>query len=652
MKAKVVLFTAMLSVNLFGAQFKHFKLKGNLRAKAKVSNGSFSIMQIPGAPRPMTPVLEAIKEYVSDRYQMIVSEKIQSMEKHNNSFDLGHKNYSNMNWQKPFGSFDLQSIRIISPDLFDLNRWIVEDALTITIDAKTYLEQLKKQGSVQISSSELKAFAGIQFKRVYRYIHFSSSYKEGLMSDPSKLFLNFLFFRPSHMGNMNEYEIMSKEDFLTTEGGFYAGLPLQYGFKVQAGGRLNYERMSELVIQKLGREDLKTGNEVLRMTFIKEKGKQVSAGLSLNVDFLNLLKITLLSFDLQYEYSEETSMHLDLLAEDINSDDVDLKREFNQIFSLNVFEPEILVKRIVSEESRINENYTSRYSSLFAAGSTSSSSQKVRIKQNGQSAIFLNLRDETVRERRSMWAGLINDFINSITELPMHLDEAIESVRNKISLDYETHSAGNSEDFIKNKNISFQMNHEFRAQVTDHSFFKNTKQRAVDFLYKSTTLDMDIISAFKTDTLKGPLRVISQVNISNPGILYLLDISKENFTNALHTICNYREPIEWEMDKEKSSSLDQSSECVVEILGAYKDLKNLSNLYMQASERYKKFAQVLQEHISSISHYITLFGEENIKINGSFYARTATGQNFQTYFMMGNSRSRGVIADHSLIPSN
>ena len=111
-------------------------------------------------------IYDNIREYLESRYQGIGEARVSELQRWNRDFNLGQENYSGFSWQKPFGGIGFNIDRQLAPDLFDSNRWIVQDTLTLAIDAATFLGKLKDGGVVDMLDSEIAAFAGIEFKRV------------------------------------------------------------------------------------------------------------------------------------------------------------------------------------------------------------------------------------------------------------------------------------------------------------------------------------------------------------------------------------------------------------------------------------------------------------------------------------------------------
>ena len=638
------LFVIFVSFQVTGLTytFKHFKIK-NLN-KYQVKNSSLS-GDLPSLDdKKMAPLISTLKNYLKLKYKNIAQNKSDEVDSFNNKFDLGSVNYSGYNWQKPFGYFSVYSIRNIAPDLFNIDRWIVSDTLTITIDAKTYLERLKNEGAISIRSADLGAFAGVKFKRVYKYVHFASSYQEGLFADPSKLFLNFLYVNPSHLKDMHIDEVMSKEDYITTEAGAYASLPLQYGFAIEAGGKLNFEKMSHLMVQKKERNDNSKENEI-RLSFEKKKGKKTSGELELALDFLNLLKISLLSYDLEYKYLEEASYQYSLTKEDILSEDKKTQEEIRKIFMLNVFEPESLADKKMSEELRITETLKNGYSALWSAGSNSEEKEFIKISKKEKDYLFMNSSKGQVEEKKNIFAGLLQDFVDSISEIPLHIEDSIESLREKIHLEFESISHHEKHQLVKNQSIDLTINFEFRAQMTDHKMFKSTKQRSLDFVEYKTLLDKKIYNAIRNNTLIGPLRIQSKVKVSKEGFDYLMAKSKKEFNGDLMTICRYLGSINWQSPEENDNA------CVRDILIPYRELQKVRGLSLQTPNRYENLGLAFKAYVTDLGDYMRLFNEDNIKISGSFFSKTSEGKFFQTYFIHGASQSRGIVNDFSNIPS-
>ena len=139
-----------------------------------------------------TPLLDEIEEILTGNAEGIGKEQTDKLLK---NYDLGGGllNFSGFSWQKPMLNYDLRVNRELAPDLIS-DKWIVQDSLTIFIEAATLISNLQKQALLDVAAADFGAFAGVTFKRTYHYNHFADSYKEGLTSDFSKLFLGFKKF--------------------------------------------------------------------------------------------------------------------------------------------------------------------------------------------------------------------------------------------------------------------------------------------------------------------------------------------------------------------------------------------------------------------------------------------------------------------------
>src|SRR5690606_6588698 len=98
-------------------------------------------------------------------------------------------------------------------------RYIVTDRFEITIEASKLFGELKSKGLISIAENQLAAYAGITFKRSYRYVHFADSYEDALVIDLQKLFLSFTMLRNHKYLELAPHEIIQREDYLSGQVG-------------------------------------------------------------------------------------------------------------------------------------------------------------------------------------------------------------------------------------------------------------------------------------------------------------------------------------------------------------------------------------------------------------------------------------------------
>ncbi len=295
----------------------------------------------PVVPSEQSNLYTRIQNYLMPNYQHIGETQSSSLINYNRSYDLGQQNYSGFTWQKPMANFYIGVDRKVEPDLFDDHRWLVKDKFIISINAFSYLSNLQQEGKIEIDPKQLAAFAGMEFIRVYRYIHFADSFNEGLAKEYNKLFLSFLLFRANKLEQLEEYELVTKEDYLSANAGGLVQVPSipvtgGVGVTINAGALVEYKKMAQVTIQKLGPLDHPSANEILRVSYEVSKEKTVTTQAVLEADFFHLLRITLLSADLDYSFKDADKIYLTFKQDDLKElmSDSKLGQDFKKLLRL------------------------------------------------------------------------------------------------------------------------------------------------------------------------------------------------------------------------------------------------------------------------------------------------------------------------------
>ena len=232
--------------NVWAYEFTHFQLNKNFGAQKRNSMGVKSADNSRGfSDASIMPDLAA---YMLANYQEIGNEQFLDLL---NNHDLGGGvvNFSGFTWYKPMVNYDITANRDLAPH-FASEKWIVQDTLVISIEAATLLQNLSDLDVINITPTQLEAFAGLTFKRKYHYYHFADNYLDGLSSDYSKLFLSFLKYNPEGIFNMGEYEVMKRSDEFTFNAGGKVEAPLGNGLEVRAGVLVTYAFNNIIQVQK------------------------------------------------------------------------------------------------------------------------------------------------------------------------------------------------------------------------------------------------------------------------------------------------------------------------------------------------------------------------------------------------------------------
>lgn len=646
-----LIFSLLLCTPLLAQEFTYIELKPALTQKVAQEMSLIKALNTEDddedIPFDDVPLFNRIRSRLEGSYSSIGENQANSILTYNNSFDLGRSNFLGLTWQKPFGTFGIGVSRNLVPDITSENTWIVHDELAVSIDATTFLKQMESEGLISFKGGNISAFAGVSFRRVYRFVHYADSYVEGLFSDFSKLFLSFGYFNSRSVLGLEPYNLLSKEDYFSAEAGALVTTPSFYGLSAGIGGLAGFHRISKLQIQRLGDDDLRSEDEFLRISYEKEKGATAGVSARAVLDFYNILKLTLLSYDLEYQYASSDQLNLSFKERDIpNLEGGPLNKQLKRI--LRMFKPdtEVLRPYIVSREDRRRENLTSRYLVLLWGGVKSRETEHVQIIRDGIEKNFFRHYVQRIKYVKSWWKTLVNGVISIISAFTGWSLDATEASKSRTMVfEYQDELPQNGDRTPSSRNVSvdpermtINFHQEYTAKKTHGWFKKPYLKQAKHFVKYYTTLPYNIYSAVKKKKVRGPIQIYTDVRISREGInhlnghtihslwylfAYMCDLSKKNLRKRKHNSCTWNLERKWNKYR---SSLDQSKEIQ---LGALKDFLDYF---------FKK-----NDRLDQVQY---LFGRPYVFVSGSLMGTLEDKTPYQTFFQGGQFNGMGIIEDY------
>lgn len=597
---------------------------------------------------PLVPISDTdnelfstIKTFLNERYQEIGTRQVQALYSKNQGFDLGKNNFSGFVWQKPMGHFDIVADRKIFPNDGD-SRWVVFDAFLIAVDALSYLSQLDSQGQIKINPSQLQAFAGLKFYRIYTYRYFVDTYEQGIGQNFDKLFLGFMKFHNRKLSQLGFEEVLTREDYLSFHVGAIAEVPIYKGLEFVGGLIHEKNQMSKVTIQTLSKEEVIDTDEFLRLSIEKQKGKSATFDARLQIDFMNLLKISLLRFEYTYEYVESEEVHLSFKTNDLVhfTDDTKESEVIHNLIKMRKVDYALLAKMEVSREFRKQQNLNSKLKFLIFGIVKKQKAEQVIVQNGNDARQFLIKRSEDTHYTDS----LLHSFLNALTQSIFDVDlfSQYKSKRSKsIELEYENHHAS--------ENFSIQLGQEFAATQTTGSKNKKYKNNAIEFLIRQTAFDEELTSLIQKEKVRGPIKITVSARIHHDGIQYFDNLPEENIYAAIIQICDYDPKIErikeiqrvpsWEMAPVKNKY------CYQKLTWRYNDYQK------------DKFAEnkiwTLADFVETVNYYSEnkdalyyLFGIENVYFNGKIVAQIENGEKYNNYFKQGVFKGAGIISQY------
>ncbi len=583
-----------------------------------------------------------------------------SILKYRQDFNLGSQNFAGLTWQKPFGYFSLNANREIVPDLTHPTNFVVMDKLEISIDAQTYLAKLADSGLIDVAGDVLGLFAGISFKRVYYYTHEAPSYEAGLKSDFNKLFLPFLLLKinaSQELMRIEPGEIIRKEDLLSIKAGAAATIPIgNTPLTLEAGFMVNFGRVAGLEIEGVEQE----GVEKIHIEKSQERSLATGVHLSLQIEFLKVLRLHLLSYDMSYELTKKEKHHY-LLTEGelaaIEQND-NQRKELRKVLRLISHKTNYLLPYLISEEEAVQSNFNSAKKLLHWGKAKKKEVETVEVTKNGQTKTFLVYNEYDQYIRHNFLSYLLGDVLSNLLDLSF--SKKIQVQKDRITtVEYEAaQSTGNSREPASIKDevespekLFLRFEHDLYIDKTHTKGSKHRKELAVDFINTLTTLSKDIRTAVSNKDIRGPLKINTIAEVGESGIRSFISISEDEAFGRWADLCKSYRKSKWEKASKRNKYLKRlqilpSEICVKRIGKAYLSLKSAINSNkLIPVNGLKKLAKTIHKEVKNLSWYPKIFGGENVFIHGTFHGLTKDQEVFQSYFQVGTYQGAGPIMD-------
>ena len=577
-----------------------------------------------------SPLMQEIRDYLGRDFSIIRDEQRQLLWERGKQFNLGVKNYNGLQWQQPMGQYTVYTDREVVPGPNN-ERWVVSDQLVIAIDAQTFLREMNENGIVDIGEAQLGAFAGLQFHRVYEYKYYVDSYDEGINGQFDKLLLGFLNFVEPRADLMYPNEVLTKTDFM----GFYAGaladVPLKYGLELTAGVLVKAEKMSQVELRSLAESDIVATGEFLKVKTSNSKSTSVGAELGLKLDFFNILKLTLLSFEYHMEKTETESAHLSFGIDDrIHfTSSTPVSRALADLLHFKkldqILYPYLDIKQYTSATTK-TKNF--RIFNWGNASSTESSQSRLLIP--GEEDRFVVDHSTSDLKFTKGWKGALWDMTFQSSIGFDFFNDYKYSLKKTSSLEYERNYDG--------ENSEGRMTQEFFAYKTHNK--KKYRKRAIAFIEDFTYFGDELKALVKSGQLRGPMKIKVTMKVFPESFYYLDGFSKRDAEPLFEDICI----------KDDSRRLTtKAKRCISKLMRYFRKYKSADNIDDKIW-KFKDLLSTVNKYSPSIDDLRKMFGAGGLYISGSFKSKTDNGLDFQSYFEKGSWGNKLSPKDNILYP--
>ncbi|OFZ47556.1 MAG: hypothetical protein A2381_10220 [Bdellovibrionales bacterium RIFOXYB1_FULL_37_110] len=650
-----------LSFSIFGSgEFKTFKIK-NLDLLSKKFKGSSSQKSLKTNMQDQAaPLIDRVFNKMKDIYQKIGNQ--QAGEILNSGYELGVLNNPSFFWQIPFGEIKISVRRQVDPDVLHDTRFIVTDELIITVDAHHLLTSLKNEGLIEITDQFLGLYAGLEFRRVYRFSHFAENFVDGLTNNYEYLFFPFFYFRSQKLSELSEYQYLERIDQLSAE----VGGALNYQTPVYPGINLNaqaafmygYQNLTKVSVQVVGEEDEKIDELLPKVNISYEREKKSSTEFSaqLQLELLKLLKLTLLQYEYDYSQTSSKTIHLSFNEEDLSPNTGNpVLGELDKLFLGASFDDAFFAPYKVSEEVRVKQNLGSKYTVLFWKGMNDKETERVQTYQDGQlKNIFKHTFIRTVSSS-TIWQIILPKLFWQIFNVAA-LNQYKEVDQRIFYLEYQS-----QEDLlVSQKQLKFNDKEiifaSFSVKYFASTFKSATKRKAkmTGLLRSYAAVDSKITSWVDKNELIPPMDLNIKTAVTQAGIKYFNKKRVDLVNKDILEICKNDSTIKGAGLLQRAQNRGDYENCVSHLQDSYENyyLKVLSSHYQNMSVYdFKILLEQFAKYFANKSDIERIFGKDNVFIFGKFSSKTKEGKNFVHNFKHGQLKSLGVIKDSNIIRS-
>lgn len=639
-------------------------------------------------PIPTTdfgPVYSTILADIQQSYQMIGEQQAREILNQRQGFYLGGLNNVGYTYRKGFTYFDINVERQIAPDLFDDVRYIVTDKFEINIEASKLFGQLSSQGLISITEKQLAAYAGIVFKRSYRYVHFADSYEDALVMDLQKLFMSFNLLRNHKYLELAPYEILQREDFLSGQIGGVAVIPIQPGIGLVAGAMGKLESIFKLEIQSVGEKEQASPGEKIRINYEKTKGRTLGVSVSLEAEFLKFLRLTLFSYDFTYKYEESNKTYLSFHEEDLETirGNSVVGEELSKMVKGKSFDPRAFAGFTVNHEQRQLERQSSRYMVLLYGGLREHETEYIRFGNGETLKTFFRHNFEWIKYYENIWSRLLNSLFKSFLQVNALVNHDYADTK-KMRIEYKSTEnllamKKNLKALNEEESLSLNFERDFYTAKTKK---KARKQKALELLDHFSGADPLAATMLQQNLLWGPVKLRSHYTVKEEGVNYFNRLAYSKVQGIIKNVCSVHSQTIWDWirnlfggckskmnkaydhyfreyayhpvtgglyqecaHKNRNKSFSRRKQVLLEKciqLSTYKMTDERGEIPLW---RLKDFAQELHTQSENKIDLLDFFGLENVFLHGSFRAISANGP-FLTHFNEGAFKGLGVVDHH------
>ena len=664
----------LLSLNTHvNAEFKSIELNETLGAKGLDLEAE-------------SPLYNELNNYFEQRYADIARRQLERIDWDGNQSVWGGVNHIGLAYNKDFANFSIELRRQVAPDLFHDSRYIVTDTFDIFIDASVIFKELIDIGSISMEPADLAAAAGLTFKRSYRFSHFAKNYKEAVSFNLDKLFFSFLSFRSKNFLKLEPGEFISKEDYLGVHAGGRGLLPLGSGIAAHIGALAKYEKIAKVEVHSPLPEDRSDGeNDYLRFNY--ERSKSISLGMSAGIvgDFLGILQLTLLKYDLSYSFEESYKNYLSFSKDQVENEliyDEKLKEEIGAILKNKKADLVTLAPYLVSEERRRSEILNSKFSIFYWGAMRDQKTSHIEVAKDGRVKSFFRHNITYKKYKRNVYDWLAGGLFKAFFKTDTYIRSDEEDTKSlRIEYDSEKNIITGKDDLNLDENNSKKLSIHFIRDVSKIVKEKDNKlntYQATEMIDKFGGANPLIVRNYNNIGLKGLVTSHVYTTFDEEGVKHFNKLSYTELKSIIKRTCESKSIFSlcgWKLRRSvkkyfKERSSGQVSAAAVNVCDDYVRReashksryrkqrihiscleyvvrKNLTNEEVEIPLwRLRDVLQSILLNSKSKVTYYDFFGVKNVHIHGSIEAtEKSNAKKLANYFKEGYFQGIGLISN-------
>lgn len=344
--------------------------------------------------------------------------------------------------------------------------------------------------------------------------------------------------------------------------------------------------------------------------------------ISAQMDFYNLLQITLLSAEYAYSLGESFRASLSFYESDLQllQEDRELASQVQELLKAKIpFNNLALMPYIVSEEEGKHQSESFNASAMLWGKTIGNYTDDILVRSREGTRYFYRHTGE-----RSSFNKSLLQFIFANKDITKYRTRLVENVSMEYEVSEEQRDTSFKDLLLKTPiHASIRFSKEFTSKKNYRMYRKDAYQFASNY----PSLDPRIIEGIDNQTLRAPFAINVHSQVGPNGIVNLLTANPITLIRAFTLICAGKVQ-DWTHDLK-----NRQKRCVEDLKEKYGDVRSD---YAEGNRlslwKLRHFLQEVSDRSDNMQALKILFGSDNVHIAGTFESLTEDKVPFKTYF--------------------